>query len=233
MAAEDLWRFEVAGYLWIHSLLDDATIEGVPIRLDAELGDDAFGDFASKTYAGRGEAWRDRLGAFVEGGLMDVDGGSIAQVVGFDIDYDLERAFVDFGLAYQVVKHEMDAGRYFTLEPYVGGRWARIKQRASAGLGPPFRVSDREDYWEPFVGARVVADLTERLQVRLGGDAGGFGAGSDLTWNALGELGIRVVGPMSLRLGYGAQGIDYEAKGGAFELDTTAHGPRFGVALNF
>jgi hypothetical protein len=231
MAAADLWRFELAPFLWIHSFQDDANISGVPIRLDSELGDDAFGDFASKTYGGRAEAWRDRLGGFLEAGFNDVDGGSIASVAGFDIDYDLERTYVDFGLSYQVVKHQLDANRFFTLEPYVGGRWANLKQRASAGLGPPFRASERDDYWEPFVGGRIVADLTDRLQVRVGGDAGGFGAGSDLTWNALGELGIKVTGPLSLRVGYGAQGIDFDS--GGQELDSTAHGPRFGFALNF
>ena len=140
---------------------------------------------------------------------------------------------MDFGFSYQVLRHELDADRLFTIEPYVGGRWAQIKQRGSAGLGRPFRASNRDDYWEPVVGARLVADLTDRLQVRLGGDAGGFGAGSDLTWNALGELGIKIIEPVSIRLGYGAFGIDWDTSGGAQEFDSTSHGPRFGLALNF
>jgi hypothetical protein len=230
--AADAWRFELAAWLWIHEFNGDAVVEANHAELSHHLRD-SFEDFDSKSYGGRAEAWRNRLGFFVESGFNDVDGGDIARFRGFDTDYDLERIYVDFGLSYQAVRHELGDNRLLTFEPIVGGRWAQIDQSGAAGARPTYGVRNRDDYWEPFVGARIVADLTERLQFRVGGDAGGFGAGSELTWNALGELGFKVTGPLSLRVGYAAQGIDYEARGGAHQLDTIAHGPRFGFALNF
>lgn len=230
--AADMWRFEVAAWLWIHDFVGDSVIRGNSVELSHSLRD-SFDDFDSKSYGGRAEAWRNRLGFFVESGLNDVDGDDIARFNGFDTNYDLERVFVDFGLSYQALRHELGDNRLLTFEPIVGGRWVQIDQRGSPGAGPAFRAQDRDHYWEPFVGGRVVADLTDRLQLRVGGDAGGFSAGSELTWNALAELGVKVAGPLSLRVGYAAQGIDYEARGGAHQLDAVAHGPRFGVALNF
>ncbi len=232
--AQDLWSFSIAGWYTIMAIDGDSTIDAIPFNIDMDLGN-AFGGPDSNGGGGRLEAWRDRIGAFVEVNFQDWDGGDWSQIKGstFDVDYDLERLNVDFGLSYKVVNHELGDGRFATLEPIVGGRWIKIKQRASAGLGPPFRASNSDDYWEPFLGARTVVDLTDRLSFRIGGDVGGFGAGSDLSWHALGEFGFDVTGPLELRLGYGAEGIDWETGGGSHSLDTVAHGPRFGLALNF
>jgi hypothetical protein len=234
--AADLWRFELATWLWIPAVDGDSTIEGNGIDIDLDFSD-AFGDFDSKGVAGRFEGWRQRWGGFVEVGWLDLDGGGFSTLkgTGLNLDTDIERINVDFGFAYQGVREELGDGRFFTLDLIAGGRWAQLKQRASAGAGRPFRASDREDYWEPFLGTRFGWDLTDKVPLRIGGDVGGFGAGSDLTWNALAEIGFRVTEPLELRLSYAVQGIDYSSGSGAskFELDTIAHGPRFGMALHF
>lgn len=233
MAAEKAWRFELASWLWMNSLDDDATVQGTKVRLGNSVGE-SFSDFDTKSVAGRAEAWHGRMGAFVESGWMDGDGSDIAKFQGNHVGYDLNRIYVDFGLSYQLLQGEFPGHRKWSLEPIVGARWAQIQQRVSAGpFGPPARVSDTKDYWEPFLGTRLVTDVTDRIQVRVGGDVGGFGAGSDLTWNTLGEVGFKVAAPLWLRVGYAAESIDYKANGGGFEFNTTSHGPRFGFALTF
>ena len=234
--AADVWRFELATWLWMPAVDGDSTLQGTDIDIDLDFGD-TFGSFDGYGVAGRFEGWRKRWGSFVEVGWMDLDADSFGTLknTGLDLDMDVERLNVDFGFAYQGVREELGDGRLFTLDVLVGGRWAQIRQRASAGFGRPFRASDREDYWEPFVGTRFGWDLTDKIPLRIGGDVGGFGAGSDFSWNALAEIGYKILEPLELRLGYGAQGVDYDSGSGTgkFKLDTIAHGPRFGMALHF
>ncbi len=68
------------------------------------------------------------------------------------------------------------------------------------------------------------------------GDFGGFGAGSDFTWNALGAFGydfhIRSIASTVL-LGGRALYQDFEDNGGAFRWDVTQYGPFLALALHF
>ncbi|MBW2236914.1 MAG: hypothetical protein JRG85_16150 [Deltaproteobacteria bacterium] len=85
------------------------------------------------------------------------------------------------------------------------------------------------DWVDAVIGARVSADLTQRLQLIATGDVGGFGIGSaaDVTWQALGVVGWRIGESWSLQLGYRAIGVDLDR--GVNSLDLVAHGPILGA----
>jgi AhpD family alkylhydroperoxidase len=67
------------------------------------------------------------------------------------------------------------------------------------------------------------------------GDVGGFGIGSDLTWNLVGTFQYYLSRAVSLDVGYRAFDIDYDQGSGAtlFKFDVLMHGPRLGVVFRF
>ena len=65
----------------------------------------------------------------------------------------------------------------------------------------------------------------------LRGDVGGFGVGSDLTWQVEGSLGLQVTKNIWAEAGYRALGVDYEADGLIY--DTITHGAQVTLGLSF
>jgi hypothetical protein len=70
------------------------------------------------------------------------------------------------------------------------------------------------------------------------GDIGGFGAGSDFSWQAVATYGfdVRCFGtPLRTVIGYRALAVDYSESGrfGKNELDFVEHGPVVGVRFRW
>jgi opacity protein-like surface antigen len=83
------------------------------------------------------------------------------------------------------------------------------------------------------IGARVTVDITDRLNFRLKGDIGGFGVGSDFTWNVLAGLGYRFSGNITALLGYRYLYMDYKTGTSRARYDVTMQGPMAGVMFAF
>ena len=81
------------------------------------------------------------------------------------------------------------------------------------------------------IGIRGQGELSENLFFRYNGDIGGFGASSDLVWQAFAGLGYRLHSNFSLVAGYRGMGVDYD--NGRFMLDTVTHGPVIGLDVRF
>ena len=77
--------------------------------------------------------------------------------------------------------------------------------------------------------------LSERVTLVVRGDAGGFGVGSELTWNLVGNVQYHLSRTVSLGMGYRALSIDYEQGSGTdhFRYNMIMHGPALGVAFRF
>ena len=101
----------------------------------------------------------------------------------------------------------------------------------------PIPLGTSKDWIEPMIGARIIVPLNEKLSFGLRGDASGFGIGSasDLTWNLVGGVDIKMSPTFDLKLGWRVLDIDYESGSGAtaFGLDVTMHGPYFAGTIRF
>ena len=99
------------------------------------------------------------------------------------------------------------------------------------GLDETF--SSSEWFIDPLVGMRIFANLTDRFELSVLGDIGGFsiGSASQLTWEAQGMLGYRVSDRWTLALGYRAIYLDRPKGGVAF--DGTLHGPVLGAVFRW
>ena len=95
-------------------------------------------------------------------------------------------------------------------------------------LGAAVDATARETWVEPWIGARGRVPINETWHVDMRGDVGGFGIGSQFTWQALAVLGADLGSGWRFDVGYRAIGIDYDS--GDLSFDTRVHGPLFGFA---
>ena len=88
---------------------------------------------------------------------------------------------------------------------------------------------------DPLVGVQVLTPLAERWWVSFSGDIGGFGVGTDLTWQAYANIGFKASDLVSIIVGYRAIDIDYEddSRAQPVALDILLSGPQVGVAFVF
>ena len=99
------------------------------------------------------------------------------------------------------------------------------------GILPGVTVDQNKSWTDPIVGTRLGVQLTDRLSLQALGDVGGFGAGSDLTWQAFAGIGYRFHPRWTFTAGYRALAVDFER--GDFELDVIMHGPVLGLGFRF
>jgi hypothetical protein len=228
------WRFMLEPYLWLPSIKGTSTIDGFSADVDATFNDiiDSFDVFG---LSGRAEAHKERFGLFLDVLWIDLDGdfGS-ASAPGFRVEPDIEEIKVDFGLMYEAARWETSQGS-IAISPLVGGRFTWLKQRVKLrGSAQARTLGERETWWEPFVGARIAWQVSKPFDITVQGDVGGFGVGSDLTWQVAGMFGFRFTDWFKLNLGYAVYEVDWSTGSGRGKqgFDVTEHGPRIGLQFD-
>jgi hypothetical protein len=105
----------------------------------------------------------------------------------------------------------------------------RINRSLDTKLDQPF---SRRDFWfDPIIGLRGRYNLNSSWYLTVNGDIGGFGAGSELTWQANGALGWQVTESIYAEAGYRALGIDYRSDGLIYDVIT--QGAQITMGLKF
>lgn len=141
---------------------------------------------------------------------------------------DLDQWVVEPTIAYQVSKNiELLAGtRYNNLSGEVHGPGTLPTPRLRTGT---------QDWWDPIIGARLHFPFARKFSFDVRGDVGGFGAGSDLTWQAFPFLTWQISESFSTHIGYRMVLTDYETGSGRdrFRYDMLSHGPQIGATYRF
>ncbi len=125
------------------------------------------------------------------------------------------------------------------LDLYAGIRWwdidVEVSRRGAPGPGELFDGGD--DWVDPVIGTRWVAEWWPGWRISLAGDLGGFGAASDFSANAQVLAIYDAWENVSFALGYRVLSVDYDNDEGGtpgfFAYDTVTHGPMAGVLLRF
>lgn len=116
-------------------------------------------------------------------------------------------------------------------EPTLGVRYNNLagEIRGPFGRNP----SGTRDWWDPVVGATGTVPLGRTLALAGHGDVGGFGIGSDLTWQIYPYLDWSFMPNASLQAGYRWLDLDYETGSGGdmFRYDVLTQGPQVGVTV--
>jgi len=213
----DDWDVFVAPYLMGAAMSGATTVRGVTVDVDASASDIfsnlQFGAMglvvARKGNWGFGSdlIWM-ALGTTVRNTNVDVNQGAFAF-------YGLRRlgpaADVTFGLRVNTLQETL-----------------KFK-------GPDVERSQDKTWVDPIVGVTLRTPPDRRAQLKLYSEIGGFGAGSDFTWQVFPDLSLRLTRSASLELGYRWLDVDYATGEGneQFRYDVLTQGPVLGFGFRF
>lgn len=136
---------------------------------------------------------------------------------------------------------ELDGGYALAdgLDAYLGMRYwqvdADVTIRGGGPLGVDLRGSKSESWVDPVIGLRYQAPLGQRWRFVVKGDVGGFGVGSDFTWQATAFAAWHASEHTHVLIGYRHIDVDYDDGAGVdrFLWDLAQGGPTVGIARRF
>jgi hypothetical protein len=237
------WTVDVAPYLWLPVPSGNVTIGDHTAHLDHDLGDTLDllfdGNFSVIGGMGRVEARKGHLLFTTNVVYLHIDEQEKATALGVKTEVPFNYLNTEFGVGYRLGTWSLPSSvrPSVSVDALAGGRYVSLQPGITV-TGPHGREVDVErdvDWLEAYVGGRGLLTLAERFTFVVQGDIGGFGAGSQFTWNAEGVFLYRVARFVSLGLGYRALDTDYRRGSGAtkFKFDMLIHGPLLGAVFQF
>lgn len=217
------WEYALAPYLWAAGM--DGTVRIEDLQQEADVPFSDIIEDLEFAFMGHFEMQNERWA--LSSDLVFVD---------LEDQQDLDQGTVTVGVDLTLV--ELAGG--YRVSPAVtllaGARW--VDTGSSFRYGGEVLEADAEagtSWIDPLVGVHVVAPLSERWMVGLRGDVGGFGVGSDLTWQASANIGFKASDLITIVAGYRALDMDFEDDDGfqTTGLDLLISGPVLGVAFSF
>ena len=243
----DRWQLEVAPYVWIPGAQGRVSIGSRSFSYDSSVRDTLrlLGDLDAGGAMVHMAARRGRLGAYTDFVFLATETTSAFGAQGRGrVRAKLLEYIVSYGATFRLLEVATTLGHPIVLELLAGARWNRISTEVSAerlGVGLKTRLS----FTDPVVGGQFRVPLFAREALgRISffgrADIGGFGAGSDLAWNAAGGLAWHMpwsLGPLSPRLAVGYKMYSFRVSNQVgplpVSLNVQTGGPVLGVAFFF
>lgn len=123
-----------------------------------------------------------------------------------------------------------DAGAGGSIDMLAGVRGWRLDGQVSVPLAG-VSAAPRREITDPIIAIRANGPLSDRWSVIGYGDVGGFGVGSDLTWQIALTANYRVTDSLFASVGWRQLEIDYSNDGTVFK--GAMSGPLFGLTYTF
>jgi hypothetical protein len=252
------WTYRVTPYGWLTALEGTQTVRGRSVKVDASFIDIVEKSDSLVALMGNIEA---RNGPFaIYGDLVwskiGVEGGNVRSrtlapgvtgTLGTSLDLNIEMAIIEVGAAYEVARSGPLA-----LDVLGGARYWHQEADLSFDIAGAVDIGDLElagarafgrsgsvDWLDPVIGARVRYAVAPGHELFLRGDIGGFGAGSDFSWQAIGGYGFEFGTYQGITfsgvIGYRALSVDYAEGEGRrrYEFDMLQHGPILGISMRW
>lgn len=129
-------------------------------------------------------------------------------------------AYIKAEAALQVAIHKGEDTA--ALESRVATTKKKLSKELAAKIEDALPGYDSGDEWwiDPIVGARAQINLTRWLFLAAQGDVGGFGVGSQITWNAQATVGINFTRNLFGELGYRYMYVDYTNGGFLYQMNS-------------
>jgi hypothetical protein len=235
--AENKWQFRVTPYFWAAAMDAKVTVGGY--QVDSTI---TFSEIWRHLEGGgmlHMEAQKEKWGLFLDPTYMKLraDATFVRQrlpnlpAIPRDLTATFEMWMIEGGGFYQLGKWAPEKDRSVTLEAIGGARywWFSADLDTSTRINP----SKSTDWVDPFIGLRMSADLTKNILFTFRGDIGGFGVGSDFSWNGISTIGYRFTKNLVGHVGYRALYFDYKAGTSDKRYEVTMHGPIAGLTFAF
>jgi hypothetical protein len=253
-------------YAWMPSLDGSTTIKGRTVDIDATFIDllhrkipkELFGLMgAFEARKGPTSIWTDlvymKVGASDSGARARSVHPNIGGTLAAAVSVQFEVFIAEAALAYELFHWRGTApGTGTSIDVYGGGRLWWQNAEASLALTAGLNVGDLavsggraiadsgDVTWvDPLVGLRLRHHFSPGTELVLRGDVGGFGVGSEFSWQAMGHLNWEFKRTQSAVwsavLGYRALYVDFEKGAGntLYQYDMLTHGPILGVSARF
>ena len=203
-------------YLWAVNFQGDASIGPITAPVDVNFSD-VFNNLEAVFTVNFEGVHNNRWGFIVDFTWADISGNQGIAALNFEyIQFEVDgyyrlvtgRQTIDLLLGVRYYSHDIEL------------------------IPTPVAVS--EDWADPVVGVRWMTPLGEKWTLLVRGDIGGFGAGSDLSWQAAGFVDFQPWKHVSIFTGVRALGVDYENGSGLdrYEYDVTTWGQCLGLTSN-
>jgi hypothetical protein len=216
------WEFGLAPmYLWAVSIDGDQTVNGNDVDLDVPFSDIFDKLNGALTFHFEG-LHKSRWGFFTDLNyiVLEMDDGPV--------DIDFTEIYFEVAGFYRWTEGP------HTLDGFGGLRYTSMDVDLDFP-GPVLDTDQRKDWVDPYLGARWDWMFAEKWMTKLRGDIGGFGIGSDLTYNLVGLVDFKPWQHVSLFGGYRVLYQDYSTGSGSseFAYDATMHGPVLGLNITW
>lgn len=232
------WQYEITPYFWGAGMKGDVQGGSLPkISTDVSISDILkVLDFGMM---GAFEARKDRWGLLFDLVYMDLSAGGAASRTGpgpigatatANANVGMKQTVFSAAVAYRTVEGRSPIDvigglRYMKLEAD-----ADIHGSFFAQAGTVARSAD-QDWVDPYVGARIRHALNDRWSLTGYGDIGGFGLGSDISWQLSAGASYDFTKSTSGIFGYRIFYADYDKSG--FLYDMKNQGFYAGVGIRF
>jgi opacity protein-like surface antigen len=235
---EPVWQFEFTPYLFAASVDGTTGLRGVTADINISL--ERLVSHLDSVFMGiveaRSGAWAFAFEAFYirlehEGSSSWRGPGGIGSATG-DLDIGIKQQFYQPSLSYRLT----DGPTKFDL---IGAaRFTQIDTEFNLAVttggvlpGGARSLRGRESWWDPVVGAYMAVPFAENWTMTGYVDIGGFGLGSDITYQALAGVNWQFARNFSAKAGYRYLYQDYEQDG--FVWDTALKGFYAGLGIRF
>jgi opacity protein-like surface antigen len=233
--AESGWTFEFTPYLWLAGIKgtfgDGTTVPGgQPPSVDA--GFDKLLNSLDFAFMGSIEARKGRWGVMSDLIYLSLSEDATVKFApslpstGLKFNAELDGTIFTLGGAYRVSEGSaavdvIGALRYYSLAPSI-----------NVTAGPAVRLVEPKANWtDPVVGIRIRHPLTSQWAVTGYADVGGFGIGSDLSYQLYGGAEYFFSKTFTGKIGYRHLQTDYEKDDR--KLDLTFGGLMLGLGFRF
>ncbi|OPX98771.1 MAG: hypothetical protein A4E60_02980 [Syntrophorhabdus sp. PtaB.Bin047] len=224
------WEFRLIPYTWLITMDTKATVHDHTVNSRMSFSDILRDmNFAGQVHF---EARKGKWGFFIDPTYLSLSqNGTLRD--SRDIRLSVQQWLIEFGGTYELGRWPLDekGKRSTTLDVLGGGRFWYLNARLDTGSN--LNPSETTGWVDPIIGATLNTDITEKIVFNVRGDIGGFGVGSDFSWNALAVLGYRFTKDITGLMGYRALYVDYKAGTSSIRYNATIHGPVLGLCFSF
>ncbi len=263
LPAPNPWQFTFTPYGWLMGIDGDVTVRGHTVDVNESFIDLVENSDSLIALMGYFEARRGPLALFTDvvwadlsfSGELQGQSNPIANLnvlVNAKAKLDYELTIIQAGAAYEVARwggaasttafDVLASARYWNQSADVSLNvtgtvdLSRIGFKRS-GSRAVARSGDLE-WVDAVVGGRLRHQMASGADLTLEGDVGGFGVGSDFSWQTIATYGFDVNcfgRPIRTMVGYRALGVDYSESGpyGKTGIDAVLHGPVVGASFRW
>lgn len=226
MTSDD-WQVSVTPYLWMTNLSGTNTIGPITAPIEIDFSD--LIDRLKFAFAAHFEVSKKNWGGMFDFNYAAIgDNQVLTTPLGETADFNFDIFYLDLWGFYRI------PGERQSFDILAGTRYRKLELdlRFTTGLNPGFDVS----WWDPMIGGRYIAKLhPSKLDFQFRADVGGFGAGSEHTWEIITGVIFKPTPKILIPVLYRYLDVDYMEGSGLdfFRYDAVEQGLLLGIGFHF